>query len=324
MDEIQLSVIIPAYNAEKTVGRCLDSILGSIQQAAVEVICVDDGSKDNTWQVLQQYAAQYPCMRIFHKENGGVGSARNLGLAKATGSYITWVDADDYVTADWYASIYEKLQQYQPDCLFFDYFYTRGAIDTPRHIALPEQVTLEDYVYEQSLERELKNFLWNHVIKAEILKTAHFNEIYHMLEDYDVLTQITPQFKAFIHISRCLYHYVQQENSLTHTISADVLWNNIHVVKERYDKYTTLGLPVSINDYIIQLVEYLYNHGEEDKSKDTDRLISVKQQLSCVSKNIFYDKGLSKRLRIKAIFAIFSLDEILRRVLILRKMGKRG
>lgn len=71
MDEIQLSVIIPAYNAEKTVGRCLDSILQSVQQASAEIICVDDGSRDDTWQVLQQYAAQYPCMRIFHKENGG-------------------------------------------------------------------------------------------------------------------------------------------------------------------------------------------------------------------------------------------------------------
>lgn len=223
MNEIKLSVIIPAYNAEKTMRRCLDSVLQAAKDAPIEIICIDDGSNDATWNVLRWYASQFSCIHVFHKENGGVGSARNAGLAKATGNYITWIDADDYVTPDWYASIHEKLQQYQPDCLFFDYFYTQGDIDTPCHIALPELVTLEDYVYEQSLERELKNFLWNQVIKAEILKTAHFNETYHMLEDYDVLTQITPKLKKLVHSNTCLYHYVQTESSLTHTISADVL-----------------------------------------------------------------------------------------------------
>lgn len=68
MDSIELSVIIPAYNAGKTIGRCLDSLLQSIQQAPVEIICVDDGSKDNTWVILQTYSKKYECLRIFHKE----------------------------------------------------------------------------------------------------------------------------------------------------------------------------------------------------------------------------------------------------------------
>lgn len=315
MDEIQLSVIIPAYNAEKTIRRCLDSILGSIQQAAVEIVCVDDGSRDDTWQVLQQYAAQYSCMRIFHKENGGVGSARNLGLAKATGTYITWVDADDYVTDDWYTSIYEKLQQYQPDCLFFDYFYTQGSIHVPRHIALPEKVTLKDYVYEQSLENELKNFLSNQVIKAEIIKTAHFNETYHMLEDYDVLTQITPAWHTLIHIPRCLYHYVQQENSLTHTISADVLWNNIHVVKTRYDKYTALGLPVSMNDYVLQLVGYVYSDSIKQDPSRMSRMAQIRKALRDDKKDILHDKGIPAKVKIKVICAMMAADGVLKAIL---------
>lgn len=311
MNEIKLSVIIPAYNAEKTMRRCLDSILKSIQQAAVEIICIDDGLNDATWNVLRWYASQFSCIHVFHKENGGVGSARNAGLAKATGNYITWIDADDYVTPDWYASIHEKLQQYQPDCLFFDYFYTQGDIDTPCHIALPELVTLEDYVYEQSLERELKNFLWNQVIKAEILKTAHFNETYHMLEDYDVLTQITPQFKTFIHISCCLYHYVQQENSLTHTISADVLWNNIHVVKERYDKYTALRLPVSINDYVLQLVGYVYNDSTKQDLCRTMRMIQIRGTLRNNKRVIYSDKGVPAKVKLKAWCAMIAADSLL-------------
>ena len=258
-------------------------------------------------------------MRIFHKENGGVGSARNLGLAKATGSYITWVDADDYVTADWYASIHEKLQQYRPDCLFFDYFYTQGASDTPCHIALPEQVTLKDYVYEQSLEKELKNFLWNQVIKAEIIKTAHFNETYHMLEDYDVLMQITPAWHTLIHIPRCLYHYVQQEHSLTHTISADVLWNNIHVVKERYDKYKALGLPISKNDYVLQLVGYVYSDSINQDPSRRSRMAQIRKVLRDDKKDILHDKGIPAKVRITAICAMMAADGVLKAILRLKR-----
>jgi glycosyltransferase involved in cell wall biosynthesis len=117
MSSIELSVIIPAYNAGQTIGRCLDSLLQSVQQAPVEVICIDDGSKDNTWDILQSYSKKYACLRIFHKENGGVGSARNVGLSQAVGNYIAWVDSDDYVTTDWYAMIHSGLTKYSPDCL---------------------------------------------------------------------------------------------------------------------------------------------------------------------------------------------------------------
>ena len=231
MSSIELSVIIPAYNAGQTIGRCLDSLLQSVQQAPVEVICIDDGSKDNTWEILQSYSKKYACLRIFHKENGGVGLARNLGLSQANGDYIAWVDSDDYVTADWYETIYAGLEKYNPDCLVFDYFYTRDDVDEPRHIALPEKVDLKSFVYEQSLERELKNFLWNQVIRASLLKKVKFNETYHMLEDYDVLTQVTPTFENIVHINKCLYHYVQNESSLTHSVSSEVLWKNIGIVK---------------------------------------------------------------------------------------------
>lgn len=319
MNEIKLSVIIPAYNAEKTMRRCLDSVLQAAKDAPIEIICIDDGSNDATWNVLRWYASQFSCIHVFHKENGGVGSARNAGLAKATGNYITWIDADDYVTPDWYASIYEKLQQYQPDCLFFDYFYTQGDIDTPCHIALPEMVTLEDYVYEQSLERELKNFLFNQVIKADILKEAHFNETYHMLEDYDVLTQITPKLKKLVHSNTCLYHYVQTESSLTHTMSADVLWNNIKVVKKRYDAYTALGLPVSINDYVLQLVGYVYGDNIKRDSSHTMRTAQIRKALRDDKNNILSDHGIPAKVKIKAICAMLVADGVLKFMLRLKQ-----
>ena len=311
MSSIELSVIIPAYNAGKTIGRCLDSLLQSIQQAPVEIICVDDGSKDNTWDILQSYSKKYDCLRIFHKENGGVGSARNLGLSQANGNYVAWVDSDDYVTADWYETIYSGLEKYNPDCLVFDYFYTRDDVDEPRHIVLSEKVDLKSFVYEQSLERELKNFLWNQVIRASFLKKVKFNETYHMLEDYDVLTQVTPTFENIVHINKCLYHYVQNESSLTHSVSSEVLWKNIGIVKARYDYYSELGLHVSINDYFMQATAYLYDGRNNDWSQRKKRVIQLKKSLRRYWKNLFIDHDISYKLKIKLGCAIIGIEDVL-------------
>lgn len=319
MDSIELSVIIPAYNACKTIGRCLDSLLQSIQQAPVEIICVDDGSKDNTWDILQTYSKRCDCLRVFHKENGGVGSARNLGLSQANGDYIAWVDSDDYVTRDWYETIYAGLEKYNPDCLVFDYFYTRDDVDEPQHIALPEKVDLNAFVYEQSLERELKNFLWNQVIRASLLKKVKFNETYHMLEDYDVLTQVTPKFKNIVHINKCLYHYVQNESSLTHSVSSEVLWNNIDIVKTRYDYYSELGLHVSINDYLIQVAAYLYDSKNNNCSQQKKRVIQLKKSLHRYWKNLFIDHDISYKLKIKLGCAIIGIEDILNILLKLKR-----
>lgn len=319
MSSIELSVIIPAYNAGQTIGRCLDSLLQSVQQAPVEVICIDDGSKDNTWEILQSYSKKYACLRIFHKENGGVGLARNLGLSQANGDYIAWVDSDDYVTADWYETIYAGLEKYNPDCLVFDYFYTRDDVDEPRHIALPEKVDLKSFVYEQSLERELKNFLWNQVIRASLLKKVKFNETYHMLEDYDVLTQVTPTFENIVHINKCLYHYVQNESSLTHSVSSEVLWKNIGIVKARYDYYSELGLHISINDYLIQVVAYLYDSKNNNCSQQKKRVIQLKKSLRRYWKNLFIDHDISYKLKIKLGCAIIGIEDILNILLKLKR-----
>lgn len=319
MSSIELSVIIPAYNAGKTIGRCLDSLLQSIQQAPVEIICVDDGSKDNTWDILQSYSKKYDCLRIFHKENGGVGSARNLGLSQANGNYVAWVDSDDYVTADWYETIYSRLEKYNPDCLVFDYFYTRDDVDEPRHIVLSEKVDLKSFVYEQSLERELKNFLWNQVIRASFLKKVKFNETYHMLEDYDVLTQVTPTFENIVHINKCLYHYVQNESSLTHSVSSEVLWKNIGIVKARYDYYSELGLHVSINDYFMQATAYLYDGRNNDWSQRKKRVIQLKKSLRRYWKNLFIDHDISYKLKIKLGCAIIGIEDVLNILLKLKR-----
>ena len=100
----KISVIVPIYNTEKYLKRCFDSILSSTYEN-LEVILVDDGSPDNSGKICDEYAARDSRIRVIHKKNGGLSSARNAGLDIATGDYVTFVDSDDYIASD----IYEKL-----------------------------------------------------------------------------------------------------------------------------------------------------------------------------------------------------------------------
>lgn len=98
MQKVELSVIIPMYNAEKYIERCIKSILKS-KEDEVEIIAVDDGSKDHSLEICKKLAAEHSNVHVYSKENGGVSSARNFGLDVAKGRYITFCDADDYYEA---------------------------------------------------------------------------------------------------------------------------------------------------------------------------------------------------------------------------------
>lgn len=110
---IRYSVIIPAYNAEKTIRRCLDSLV-SIIRDDVELLVINDGSGDRTGEICQEYAERYSNVRYFYKENGGVSSARNMGLDEAAGEYILFVDSDDFVTEE-YFRIFDTSLKRNPD-----------------------------------------------------------------------------------------------------------------------------------------------------------------------------------------------------------------
>lgn len=123
---MRYSVIIPVYNAEGTLRRCLDSLVGQ-QFSNYELLLINDGSTDGSDAICREYASTYSCVRYFSKENGGVSSARNLGLEQAKGEYILFVDSDDYVSEDYFAPLSHTLESNAVDLLMFGYRNFGGA-----------------------------------------------------------------------------------------------------------------------------------------------------------------------------------------------------
>lgn len=109
-----ITVIVPVYNVEKYLRRCLDSIIGQTYQN-LEILCIDDGSIDNSGEICEQYAARDARIKVIHQENQGLSTARNRGLDAAEGEYIAFVDSDDYILEDMYKKMLAKLLDYNVD-----------------------------------------------------------------------------------------------------------------------------------------------------------------------------------------------------------------
>lgn len=115
MNKPTISVVVPTYNSEKYIGKCIDSILAQTYKHW-ELIIIDDGSQDDTFCILEKYAKEDCRVHIIHQENQGPGIARNTGIAAAKGEYIVFIDSDDYIENDYF----ELLAKHDEDVVFID------------------------------------------------------------------------------------------------------------------------------------------------------------------------------------------------------------
>ena len=147
MKKIMLSVIIPVYNVEKYLRKCVDSIL--LQDFAnMEVILVDDGSPDNSGAICDEYAEKDARVKVIHKENGGVSSARNTGLDVAQGKYIAFVDSDDYLLPNSFQPNVEYMENHPDiDLLQFPISYDERVEYVKRYKQQKEEKVLQETMY---------------------------------------------------------------------------------------------------------------------------------------------------------------------------------
>ena len=176
-----LSVIVPVYNAEKWVQETLGSLCGQSYKN-LEILCVDDGSSDNSAQIVHAYQEKDSRIRLIAKENGGVSSARNLGIEEAKGEYIAFLDADDYVELTAYQTMIELLEKEQSDIVFcrFVRFWPNGKIlhtieeNLPQLVKNPQDIK---YFLLSTQGRTENNVLYTPDIHGSICRSVFRSEI---------------------------------------------------------------------------------------------------------------------------------------------------
>lgn len=178
-----ISIIVPVYNAEKTLKRCIDSIINQTY-TNWELLLIDDGGKDNSGSICNEYAKKN-CIRVFHKQNGGVSSARNLGLDNAKGDWIAFCDSDDYVNPNWleiYVSLISTNSVVDMAC--------QGMIKTG--LCMPSDYCKGIEYYGEAKEAlillrqfSLLGFVWNKIFKKSIIEknSLRFDENLVFMED---------------------------------------------------------------------------------------------------------------------------------------------
>lgn len=219
MDSL-ISVIIPVYNTEKYIGRCLDSVIGNTYKN-LEIICVNDGSNDGSLSVLKEYEEKDKRIKIISQKNSGVSAARNAGLDAANGSYIAFIDSDDWVGPSCFSLMLEAALKENADIVKCGYKtvsdYERGMIIKKSNV--PFRLMPEE-------ESENLRYVWGLLYKSDIIKKYRFFTKLVLMEDTFFNTVLVAEELDSENKLKCictdemLYYYFQREDS--------ALKNNVH------------------------------------------------------------------------------------------------
>ena len=216
----RISVIIPVYNVEPFIRRCVDSILAQTF-TNIECLLIDDGSKDKSGEICDEYAANDSRIRVFHKENGGPSSARNYGLDQASGEYVIFQDADDFLLdSGAFLRLITYAVQNQLDILRFDYSVVDKYGIRIRQKPLDNKVHLFGAVFgPATLVKEAFCGEWFTVlclIKRSIIRSVRFNQRLTFLEDMDFYARLLASYNLKCgYMPEYFYAYRQVDNSLS-------------------------------------------------------------------------------------------------------------
>jgi len=217
----EISVIIPVYNVEKYLKKCLDSVINQTFND-IEIICVDDGSSDSSSEILQEYAKKDSRIIVLTQSNSGVSIARNNGLKKATGKYIYLCDSDDYLHTQCLEIAHYFALMYSADMVCFNFVENDNPELYNKKIN-PQEIEYKittNPVLEGSYKEKFKvNFnVWTKLYKKDLLKGIEFIEKIHF-EDYPHTFAVMAKMPKTVIINQALYFYAINQGSLSHTSS---------------------------------------------------------------------------------------------------------
>lgn len=206
----KVSIIVPVYNVEQYIEKCIKSLVNQTLKD-IEIILVNDGTKDNSEEIILNYQKQYPnIIKYLKKENGGLSSARNYGIPYATGDYIAFLDSDDYVETNMYENLYNEAVKGNFDMVECDFVW-----EYPNK--QKKDVGQTYYTKKEALEKA-RVVAWNKLYKKGVLlkSNVRFPEGLRY-EDVEFFYKILPELNRIGFVNEPFIHYVQRDNSIINT-----------------------------------------------------------------------------------------------------------
>lgn len=210
----KISVIVPVYNVEKYLRKCVDSIITQTFED-LEIILVDDGSKDSSGKICDEYAAKDERIIVIHKENGGLSSARNAGIEKAQSSYLGFVDSDDYIAENMYEKLYNMTISNDADLVMCDLYHCYEGKTPEKNSCIEKYVLNTEEAIKTVLEAKKTSVTAvNKLYKKELFTNIRYPEG-KLSEDAFVIVDLLMQAKKIVFTSEQFYYYVHRKNSIT-------------------------------------------------------------------------------------------------------------
>ena len=222
----KITVIVPVYNVENYLEKCLDSLINQTYKN-LEIIVINDGSTDNSGEICQEYAQKDNRIVYIEKENGGLSDARNVGLDKMTGSYVTFIDSDDWVELDYVEILYKKIIEYQADISVGNYYsYNEDEETYYFHIygdsyyeKVYDNISIFENLYES---QEMKSFAlisaWGKLYKAKLFDYLRFDK--GKLGEDGYFNQ-----KMYLSVNKVVLSYFLR-TALTSSLNSDNSWSS--------------------------------------------------------------------------------------------------
>ena len=274
----KITVIVPVYNVEHYLDKCLDSLISQTYKN-LEIIVINDGSTDNSGAICQEYARKDNRIIYIKKENGGQSEARNMGLDRMTGSYVTFVDSDDWVELDYVETLYKKITEYQADIAVGNYYsfnqpegmYYFHIFGDSYYEKVYDNVSIFENLYES---KEMKNIafisVWGKLYKASLFKDLCFDKD-RLREDCYLNQKIYLLAERTVYLNKGLYAYRQREGSSSKIWTEKWRHALVDAMSERITLLASLGYPLDKHLAVYRkMLDSALSNGQASTLSDTN------------------------------------------------------
>ena len=214
MEKDLISVIVPVYNVEKYLEECVNSIINQTYKN-LEIILVDDGSKDNSSKMCDELAKKDSRIKVIHKENGGISDVRNVGIENSRGKYIQFIDSDDFMEDNMIETLYKDILENEADVSMCSYYLFKDGVKTTDATYKKEIYNKEQILKEILLDEKVRSYLWNKLFKKSLFSGIYFPKG-KVFEDIYVIPFIFEKSNKVVFNNIPLYYYRQREGSILH------------------------------------------------------------------------------------------------------------